>query len=114
MLAYGAVNFKLSLSLQLALLVSSSFGSSTTVGFRVFALGSPLWVEPALAHPLSIGSKTPSEPYPRSFAMWSPFGSGVVLGTSPIVTKDCLGFYSKFLQDGVTLLGLSFLKLDRD
>ena len=77
-------------------------------------MGSPLRVEPAFVHTLSIGSKTPSEPYPRSFAMRSPFGSGVVVGTSPIVTKDCLGFYSKFLQDGVTLFGSSFLKLDLD
>ena len=61
----GTLTFILSLALQLALVVSSSFGPSTTVGFRVFAMGSPLWVEPVFVHTLSIGTKTPSEPYSK-------------------------------------------------
>ena len=84
----GPLTFILSLALQLALVVSSSFGSSTTVRFRVFAMGSLFRVEPVFVLTLSIGSKTSSVPYPRSFAMRSPFGSGVVLGTSLIVAKD--------------------------
>ena len=52
----------LSLALQLALVVLSSCGFCTTIWFRAFAMGSPLWVESAFVHELSIGTKTPSEP----------------------------------------------------
>ena len=40
--------------------------------------------------------------------MRSPIGSSVVLGTHLIGTKDLIGSYSKFLQDGVTLFGSKF------
>ena len=61
----GTLTFILSLALQFALVVLSSFGPYTTVGFRVFAMGSPLRVEPAFVHTLLIRTKAPSEPYSK-------------------------------------------------
>ena len=61
----GLLTFILSLALQLALVMLSSCGFSTTLWFRAFAMGSPLQVESAFVNTLSIGTKTPSEPYSK-------------------------------------------------
>ena len=111
----GPLTFILSLALQLALIVLSSCRFSTTIGFRAFAMGSPLRVESAVRHTLSIGTKTLSEPWYKilrdEVTLWVECGPRYTLDPNEGLL---LRLFSKFLQDGVTLLGSNCLQFDHD
>ena len=74
----GLLTFILSLARQLALLVLSSLGFSSTTGFRPSRWDHPCRVESAFGHTLSIETKFLSEPIVQDPSRWGHrFGSSL-------------------------------------